>query len=91
MLPSIVGARDWVLKRLLAFLVRKHLGRYLRGGGTDLQRQLDVQAGRLQLADVELDVDVLNADLVGTLLHACVHVHACPPALIQLLVCLALF
>eukprot|EP00955_Chlamydomonas_euryale_P085016 364040-Chlamydomonas_euryale.AAC.12 len=58
-------ARDWLLKRLLAYTLQRSLGRYLHPTAFDLARQLDVTAGVLQLHAVELDVDVLNADLVS--------------------------
>jgi hypothetical protein len=56
---------DWALKRLLKFVIKKSVGRFLKGCDLDLQ-QLDVQlgTGTLELRDVLLNCDELNKELV---------------------------
>lgn len=59
------SATDWALKRVLKFLLKRSLGRYLRNE-LDLQ-QLDVQlgSGTLELRDVLLNCDNINQQLVS--------------------------
>ena len=60
-------ARDWLLKRFLKFLLKRSLGRYLR---TDLdleQLELKLDIGCLELKNVLIDCDAVNADLVRVL------------------------
>jgi hypothetical protein len=62
----IKTARDWILKRLLKFLLKRSLGKYLR---TELDlEQLDVKldSGFVELKNVLLDCEALNADLVSS-------------------------
>ncbi len=59
------GATDWALKRVLKFVLKRNLGRFLQ---TDLDlEQLDVQlgTGTLELRSVLLDCAQLNKHLVS--------------------------
>lgn len=59
------GATDWALKRVLKFVLKRNLGRFLQ---TDLDlEQLDVQlgTGTLELKSVLLDCAQLNKHLVS--------------------------
>ncbi len=55
---------DWALKRVARFLLKRHLGRLLRGD-LDLD-SLDVAlgAGSIKLRSLLLDCEYLNAQLV---------------------------
>lgn len=59
------SAGDWALKRLLKFLLKRNIGRYLESE-LDLE-QLDVElgTGRLELRNVLLACDAINTDLVS--------------------------
>jgi autophagy-related protein 2 len=55
---------DWALKRVLRFALKKNVGRFLR---VELDaEQLDVfaSAGRVEVRDVLLNSEALNAQLV---------------------------
>ena len=54
---------QWATRRLFKFLLKKRLGRYVRGE-VDLE-QLDVQlgSGLAQLNDVALDADYINTQV----------------------------
>ena len=90
-------ARDWLLKRFLKFLLKRSLGRYLR---TDLdleQLELKLDIGCLELKNVLIDCDAVNADLVRVLgfcpraptycawlpMHECMHVCRRPGNLLK--------
>lgn len=60
------SAGDWALKKLLKFILKRNIGRYL-DSELDLD-QLDVElgTGRLELRNVLLACDSINTDLVST-------------------------
>lgn len=59
------SAGDWALKKLLKFILKRNIGRYL-DSELDLD-QLDVElgTGRLELRSVLLACDAINTDLVS--------------------------
>lgn len=61
------SAGDWALKKLLKFILKRNIGRYL-DSELDLD-QLDVElgTGRLELRSVLLACDAINTDLVSTI------------------------
>lgn len=71
------GAGDWALKRVLKFLVKKNFGRFLQLE-VDLD-QLDVQlgSGRVEIRDVLLNCDAVNAHLVRTCCRRRANVQRC--------------
>jgi autophagy-related protein 2 len=66
------SATDWALRRLLKFVIKRSLGRYL-AAEPDLE-QLDVQlaTGSFALRSVLLDTDAVSDALVRILLSALV-------------------
>jgi len=89
-------ATDWALKRVLKFLLKKSIGRFLHSE-PDLE-QLDVQlsSGTFELRNVLLNCQVVNEQLVSTCTWAPqsrhnpsspLSAHACMLYIVQILSC----
>jgi autophagy-related protein 2 len=68
---------DWTLKRVLKFILKRTLGRYLKTE-VDLD-QIDVQLGKgtLELQNVLLNCDNINQQLVRQALRTISKQHLC--------------
>lgn len=55
---------DWLLKRVLKAVLKRNIGRYLSSEIDLGQLDIDLGTGKLELKNVLLNCDVLNADLV---------------------------
>ncbi len=78
MFPSMFSA-DWALKRVLKFILKRSVGRFLQNE-VDLD-QLDVQlgTGTLELRDVLLHCDNINQHLVRASILCTPWMHAVAP------------